>query len=154
MIIRNNTAFTLIEMIIVIVILGVIAVAVAPKASFDGYKEEADVTRFLTDIKYVQHKSMVTGDNWSIKLNTNSYELLDKDGNLAEIETGENPVNIKGTLSYSIDSGQNLIANRLFFDYLGRPLIDSNNLLMGKLHIRISGYNLIVEPYSGGIYKE
>ena len=151
----TNKAFTLIELIIVIVILGIIAVVVLPRVSFDGYKQEADATRFLSDIKYVQHKSMVVGSNWSIRFNSNSYDLLDQDGNIAEMETGDNPVKIKGTLSYTINSGQNLNNQKLYFDYLGRPLVDnSGTLLTGKLKATISGYTIIIEPYSGGIYKE
>jgi MSHA pilin protein MshC len=149
--------FTLVELVIVILIVGIIALVVAPRFTTSGFNEDADVTRFLINVKYARHRSMVTGNLFGVKFDSlKTYSIVDSDGNTIELPSGDkNPIEIKGTITYSVDSGQSLTDNTLYFDYMGKPLVsNTNDELTGKLNINISTFKVVIEPYSGGIYQE
>ena len=142
--------FTLVELIIIIVLVGILAVFVVPKIGIDTFKESADVDRFLSNVRYAQHESMITGQNWRIKILSSSQYIVDNDSDdstLPQLPDGKNPVNVKTSIS---SSG----ANEIFFDYLGRPINSSGNLITTQTTILIQSVNVIIEPYSGGVYVQ
>ena len=142
--------FTLIELIITIVLVGILAVFVVPKIGFDTFKESADADRFLSNVRYAQHESMVTGQNWRIKIVSSSQYIVDNDSDdstLPQLPDGQNPVNVKTSIS---TSG----TNEIFFDYLGRPINSSGNLITTQTTISFQSVNVIIEPYSGGVYVQ
>ena len=60
--------FTLIELITVIVIIGIISLAIIPKISITTFKESSDADIFLSNIRFAQHESMITGHNSRVKI--------------------------------------------------------------------------------------
>ncbi len=154
--IKDKRGFTVIELVTVIIILAVVGVIVAPKFSNDGFKESADVTNFLINVKFARGKSMVEGGGWSFKINSTNrnYEIFDNDGNHAELPSGEkNPVNITQSISFSAQD--TLVNNRLYFNSLGQPTLNDNGstLAKHKIIININGKKIFIDPFSGGIYE-
>ena len=148
---ENNYGFTLVELIIVIVLIGIVAIYVAPKISISSFKEDSDIMQFLSNVRYAQHESMVTGSNWRIKIDSsNSEYLLDNDSddsnNLPEIPSQDNPVNVESNIAATL--------NEFYFDYFGRPVNSSNNFITSQIIVTIGSKNIIVEPYSGGVYVQ
>ena len=154
--IKGIKGFTLIELVTVIIILAVIGVIIAPKFSNDGFKESADLTNFLVNIKFVRGKSMVEGGGWNIQINlaSKNYGIYNNQGSLAELPNGsKNPVKVNQSISYI--SSDTLTDNKIYFNNLGQPTLSDNHsdLIKHKITINIDGRNVFIEPYSGGIYE-
>lgn len=145
----NNLGFTLIELIIIIILVGILAIVISPKIEIGSFSEDTDIMQLYSDIRYVQHKSMVDGGGWSIKLDgmNKKYTIYDNNGNVANIPSIDNPVKLKNKFSSNI--------NQLYFDYLGRPDNDTDstnsNLLTTETTITLGSRKIIIVPYSGGI---
>jgi MSHA pilin protein MshC len=154
----KSFGFTLVELVIIILIVGIIAVVVAPRFTTSGFNESAELTEFIINAKYARHKAMVTGNLIGIKFDSNkSYSIVDSAGDVINLPSSEkNPIEIKGSISYTVDSGQTLTNDTVYFNYMGKPLISTNNddELTGIINININGFNVKIEPYSGGIYQD
>ncbi len=77
--ISHNHGFTLIELIMVILLLGILSVSVAVKWPAD-MKETAAIKEFKRAVRYAQHKAMTrefTGMNtaWGILVSGNTYTI-------------------------------------------------------------------------------
>ncbi|KAA0257360.1 hypothetical protein FHQ18_09950 [Deferribacter autotrophicus] len=148
----SKKGFTLVELVIIIVLIGILAIVVAPKIEIDYFKTDADFIKLYSDIRFVQHKSMVSGGGWKITFDgaNKKYTIYDNDGNIAQVPSGDNPVELKNSFSSN--------KNELFFDYLGRPDSDNistnDNILTDNTTIRLGNSKIIIIPYSGGIVIE
>lgn len=156
---RTRAGFTLVELIIVIVIIGIIALVVVPKLSIDGFDDDAELTRFMTGAKYARHRSMVTGGDWGVVLNVGagSYTVVDDTGAAAELPSGRaNPTVLENGLAVNIVSGQTLDNSAISFNSMGQPIVNTtaNDLLTGQVQITIAGRTIIIEPNTGGIYEQ
>ena len=154
--IKNSKGFTLIELVTIIMLLAVVGIIVAPKFSNDGFKESADVTNFLVNVKFARGKSMVEGGGWSFKINSTNrnYEIFDNDGNHVELPSrGKNPVNVTQSIIYIAQD--TLVNNRLYFNSLGQPTLNDNGSILAKhkIIININGKKIFIDPFSGGIYE-
>lgn len=139
-----KNGWTLVELVIIIVLLGILAVVVAPRISTDDFKVEAEATSLVANIRYAQHKSMVSGGGWSIQFQPNSYTIRDDSGQIPTLPGGENPVGTK----YTISSSQSVV----YFDYLGRPAMDnsnSNNNLLDNVTITLSNRTIMINKIGG-----
>lgn len=143
--------FTLIELITVIVIIGIISLAIIPKISITTFKESSDADIFLSNIRFAQHESMITGHNWRVKIISSKKYIVDNDSNdsngLPHLPGGDNPVSVETSISGSP-------LNEIYFDYLGRPVDENGKLITKKTIITINKKRVIIEPFSGGVYIE
>jgi len=144
--------FTLTELIVIIVIAGILALFIAPKLGINTFKESADIDNLITNIRYAQYQSMVTGYNWRIKILNSKTFLIDNDS----IDSNENPKilgeNNPVRLNTSITSYNR---NEIYFDWLGRPVNSQGKLITTPINITIdNSKTIVVDPYSGGVYDE
>jgi len=147
----NRKGFTLVELIIIISIVGILSIVIIPRIEIGTFKEAADIDSFISNIRYAQHKSMVTGNKWRFKIINSHYYKIDNDSNdsnkLPQLPAGNNPVKVETSIS---SSGE----NEIYFDYLGRPLKSNNQLITNQTIITINSKNIVIEPYSGGVYEQ
>ncbi|MCB4205312.1 prepilin-type N-terminal cleavage/methylation domain-containing protein [Deferribacterales bacterium Es71-Z0220] len=148
--INSKKGFTLIELIIVIILVGIISIYIAPKMTTKGFKEEAEVTRFMTHLRFVQHKAMVSGGLYGIEISGNRYKMLDNitvkrlpDADSDEVEVSQNLNMTNAEIS----------DNKLYFDYLGRPIKSDRSLITSTTIFNVNGKVLKLDPYAGGIYQ-
>jgi len=138
----KTKGFTLIELVIVIILVGIVAMVVAPKITTSDIEKNAEVVQLMSDIRYVQHKSMVTGGGKGILFTTHGYNFL----GISDKE------DISGLSAITPPS-----QNPLYFDYLGRPDTDNistnDNIITNKITITIGGKNIYIAPYAGGVYE-
>jgi len=148
---NNIKGFTLTELIIVIVIVGILSVFIIPKIEISPFKESADVNTLYSNLRYAQHKSMVTGDNWRVKIISSQNEyIIDNDSNdnnvLPSIPAQDNPVKVNTNIAGSL--------NEFYFDFLGEPVDSAGDKIASEIIITIDTKNIVLEPYSGGIYVQ
>ena len=145
---KHNKGFTLVELVVIITLLGILAVAVLPKFDLDSFSDDKEATLFLTHIRYAQHKAMVTGGGWGLSFTANSYSLFDETGSAQSFPAGGSTVSVT-TISST--------RSPLYFDALGTPDDDStssnSNGVNTQTVITIGGQTITVEPHTGGSYE-
>ncbi len=164
----NSRAFTLIELIIVIVLIAIVSAAIGPKIFENGYKPQGDAVKFITYVRYIQHESMLHGGGYGLEINPaqKSYYFF--------YGTNSNPVTLPSEasstiyVSKSINSvnSEGVNVDKIYFDYLGRTDIDNNSLNNNEMNfsdnnpykediiVTIDGIKIDITPYSGGVYEE
>ncbi len=142
--------FTLVELIITLVLLGIIAAYVIPRISTQGIKDNAEAMAFISNVRFIQHKSMVEGGYFYIKLDEdeNKYFLYSPDDSLIDTPDGKNPVVVESRLTYSGP----IIDGKIYFNLWGQPESPKGKLITDKITVSIGSYKVIIEPYSGGVY--
>lgn len=172
-------AFTMLELVFVIVVIGILAAAILPRMDRDTAAEAA--IRLQSDIRYTQHLALIDDkydagnanwaqNRWQIAFTNNSYTIASNNGALAarDPETG-NAIAIDLNDEYgatidlsNCDGGATVIS----FDHLGRPMtgnlsatpypaLGANNgsLLTGNCVISVTAdgetHNITIFPETG-----
>ncbi len=165
---KEKTGFTLIELIIVIVLISILSIIILPKIFTTGYKAKPEVTKLITQIRYIQHESMLRGGGYGLGIDSPNKRYFFFYGTPSSriILPGEDSPYI--TVSDGI-AAKNSLGNsitRIFFDDLGRPDIDNNSLNNDEMNfsddnpyrytitVNIDGLKVIIAPYSGGVYEQ
>jgi len=143
--------FTLVELIIILALIGIVSLTIVPKLEMTSFKETADIDTFISNARYAQHNSMVTGNNWRIIISSSENKYtIDNDSintnDVPKMPGGDNPVSVDTSISSTL--------SEFYWDYLGRPVTSGNNLITSQINITIGSQNVIIEPYSGGIYVQ
>ena len=115
---RNNHGFTLVEITVVVILIGIIAAAVfARSISIDQINIVGEVDKIRNHIRYAQSMAMKRNDVWVISCDATQYWLSD---NIITL----NPVALPGATSDRIslaDLGVSMNAFAVYFDPLGIP---------------------------------
>jgi MSHA pilin protein MshC len=129
----SNAGFTLVELVMVLVLLGILAVVALPK--FSG-RSEFDERVFFDDvlnaIRYAQKSAVATGCNVRFEINNNQYQLIRDDSCSSSQFTSTLPVRHPGTGESSYVGSQTNVSlsatnTQTTFDSLGRA--DADNLI-------------------------
>jgi len=147
---KLTQAFTMLELVFVIVVVGIISVMIAP--SFNGNNPRQAADQLVSHIRYTQHLAMMDNkfetsnqnwykNRWNIDINTTSYSISSEqyknDGSNAGSKYASNPITTDKKLNptdtkklnlfdeYGVNITNNCSTNKIFFDYTGRPF-DNN----------------------------
>jgi type II secretory pathway pseudopilin PulG len=149
---KITSAFTMLELVMVIVLIGIISVMIAP--SFETNNTIRAAEQLLSNIRYTQHLAMMDNkfepsnqyyyrNRWNIDINSTSYAIthynykndgsnsgttyatntLDTTKKLNPTETKELDVSEE----YGVSITNNCSNNKIFFDNMGRPYDDTTN---------------------------
>ena len=149
----HNQGFTLIELIMVILLLGIVSVVATVKWPGD-MKESAAVKEFKRIIRYAQHHAMtreyLSGDAWGLTVSANKYTIENQDGNPPPIQDFDDRY-LLGDSAITITDPTG--GDGLWFNGLGEP-IDSSGAQLGSLTYTIAGTeNLTVCPQTGYVVE-
>jgi prepilin-type N-terminal cleavage/methylation domain-containing protein len=131
----RSVGFTLVEMIVVIVLLGILAAVFIPRMGNDAVILSTQVEQFAADIRYVQSLAMTQG--WSgvaaaprhyrINYTATSYTFTDVSGVAVTHPSGAaGPIVFAGGVSISPYPAPGLVNNVIAFDGRGTPYLDAN----------------------------
>jgi len=129
---RHKFGFTLVELVVVILLIGILSISIAPRFfSVGSYQDRRAVDELLTSLRYTQQMAMNRGGGIRLDLQSNSYTIERTDGtDLRSPDGATYPKIFEGVSS----STPNLIE----YDRLGRRVPDNQiDLNIGTKTIRI-----------------
>lgn len=117
--------FTLIELVLVIVLIGIIGVAVLPQWTSSSLSLEFEARRVLNDIRYAQALSMTTGQRYRwVKLSSTSYQLTNESGAAVLLPSGVMQITLPTDMTFG--SLTSLPNNLIAFNSEGSPYVTTS----------------------------
>ncbi len=152
----KKEGFTILELVMVIVILGILAAAISFKWSKSTFGLSTQAELLVNDLRYTQNLSMSRNKQFSWeKTSANTYTIKDDDNNAVL-----NSINLATTtLAPDITFGGTVTYNKITFDTKGVPYngtVTSPVALTSNATIPLvmngKSINVIIEPETGRIY--
>lgn len=118
--------FTVLELVLVILIIGVIAVATVPNWTATQQGVEYEARRLLGDLRYTQAMSITTGQRYRLVItSSNSYQILNQSGSPVMLPTGGTSLTLSNNITFG--SLTNLPNSLVAYDSNGAPYVDTGS---------------------------
>lgn len=142
----DERGFTLIELVMVLVIIGVLAAIAAPRLSLTDTSVHAQAAQIARDIRHVQMLAMARGQTLTFQSLGGSYRCTDSGGTVITDPSTQQPFNL------TLDNSVSATAASISFDSLGRP-VSGGALRTTAVNFTVSGgaqsATLGVSPVTG-----
>ncbi len=116
----KTRGFTLIELIMVIIIVGMIAIVVTPQWTATSLSLEYQARQLLEDVRYAQALSIVSGQRYRwVGTSSATYQITNESGVAILFPSGSSSITLTGGIT--ISSYTNLPSSLIAFDSFGAP---------------------------------
>lgn len=120
-----NQGYTILELVLVILILGVMATAVAPRWTGSSQTLQYEARRVLDDIRYAQAMSLASGERYRwVRTSANTYQITNQAGSAIKLANGSTTVTLTNGVTFGVFT--NLPNSLLAFDSQGAPYTTSS----------------------------
>lgn len=120
---KSHNGFTLVELIVVILLVGIISVFMVPRFfATNVFAERRAVDEIITALRYTQQLAMNRGVNYRLQINPGNYAYQRFDAGSGNWITVLNP---DGSAINSYPPNITLAATTAAFDQLGQPVPNS-----------------------------
>lgn len=157
----RHAGFTLIEMVVMLILIGILAVAFVPRAPSQGSLTFAgQVQQLASDIRYVQTLSMTRGQRYCLNFTSSGYSMTTS--NCSTSAGVEHPAGASFpiTLSGVTLAGSGLPGSLVTFSTKGEPYSDAaaTTPLSGTPYIALSGDGgtgyVCITPVTGRVFVD
>lgn len=150
----NHKGFTLIELVMIIMLIGILAVVAAPKlGDMAGMKAGAFVDKLEADIRYAQNLAMTRNNRHRVYFNAapapapDGYAVTD---NAGTVVAGMSVVlNTGDYAGIKVTSAPTYVE----FDSLGRPYNPAGNLTAADVTISVGSLSITIKPQTGAVNR-
>ncbi len=139
MAIKNNSGFTIIELIVVIAVIGILAViAIVSIGNPRGSQAIAEAEALKANLRFTQSKAMsdLPGNTWGLNITSSDYTIQRNGG------VPNPPVNLPGSNSgtYTLPTGQTITSGTglIRFNFRGQPVDASGSPLAANYTITVN----------------
>lgn len=143
---HTQAGFTLIELVMVMVIIGILAAMAAPRMSLTDSSVHAQAAQIARDIRHVQMLAMTQGGTLTFTSLSSSYNCTNSSSAIITDPATQQPLN------FTLSNDVTLTAASVSFDSLGRP-VSAGSLLSAAVNITVSGIGqsatVSVSPVTG-----
>ena len=132
---NNVRGFTLVELIIVILIIGILAVAFGSRfVGKSAYADRRAVDEVVEALRYAQHLAMSRGGGIRVVTTSTTYTVEQTDSTAIRNPNGS------GDYSVTLPSGVNISATSITYNSLGQPTPTTDSTInVGSFTITIEG---------------
>ena len=147
-IVKSESGFTLVELILIIILLGILSVTAYVKWP-SGLDNQAALMEMKRAIRHTQHIAMTraydVGNIWRLQIDNNEYTITN--GNSDSVPAEFDGRNLLDSDTTTINSGASL---DLYFNGLGEPIESDGDSFTGIQTITInSNHPLTICPQTG-----
>ena len=151
---RNHSGVTLIELVMVILLIGILAVYAAPKFDISIFRNNNFFLQATSSIRYAQKQAIASGCNIEVNINAAGCNLQwSNPSATASCPTDTTVINSpsNGSTNFCNNStpAGSPTGGNFRFDSIGRPMDTSNTLLTTALSIVIGTRTILVEAETG-----
>jgi len=122
----KNSGFSIIELVLIIVIIGLLSISVFIKWPGLVINLGAQAEQLANDIRYTQSLSMTNGQRYRLVIaSSNTYQILNNSGTAIKLAMGNSTMTLNSGITFGTLT--NLPNNLIAFDGNGIPYTDTGN---------------------------
>jgi MSHA pilin protein MshC len=142
----NNRGFTIVELVVVIVILGIISAVAAPRFfDLQDYQKIAFKDELVSALRFAQKRAVASGKKVEVNITTNGFSLQIEDGTQIKHPGG-------GPFTNSQSPPLALTPQTISFDALGRAdKLGSDNTQNKFANVGYNGSNITIWRETGSV---